>query len=79
MLIVSKKEADKTLVNSLFKPVNGHTLNVSKFDNGKYEWTGKAKDYIGKEVIDIPGVYAVYPERRKDKDGSYCQLMCISE
>lgn len=79
MRIVTKREADKILVNSLFKPVNGSTLNVRKFDNGKYEWTGKAKDYVGREVSDIKGVHAVYPERRQDKDGAYCQLMCICE
>lgn len=79
MKIVTKKQADDILVNSLFKPVNGRTLNIRKFDSGKYKWTGKAKDYVGTEVTDISGVHAVYPERRVDKDGPYCQLMCICE
>lgn len=77
MKIISKLDAHKILVESLFKV--GGTACISKFDKGKYEWTGKAKDYIGKEVIDIPGVLAVYVERRQNEDGPYACLMSITE
>lgn len=79
MKIVTKREADNILTTSLFKPVNGRTLNVMKFDNGKYNWTGQASDYVGRDVPDHKGVHAVYPVRRSDKHGAYCQLMCICE
>lgn len=79
MKIISKKQAKNILINSLFNPVNGHTLNINKFDKGKYKWLGSQKTYIGKEVIDIEGVHAVYVERRQNKNGAYAQLMCISE
>ena len=79
MKIVSKSQADKILVESLFRP--GGTLNVEKFDNGKYKWYGSAKHYIGKDVPDLKNVkiYAVYVERRQDASGPYAQLMCITE
>ena len=79
MKIVSKREADKILVNSLFQPINGKTLSRGVFDAGKYAWTGKASDYAGKEVIDIKGVHAVYVERRVDSDGPYAALLSIHE
>jgi hypothetical protein len=79
MLVISKKQAMEILTDSLFTPINGNSLNVEKFDSGKYDWTGKAANYIGKQVQDIDGVHAVYAERRKDIDGAYTQLMCISE
>ena len=79
MHIISKREANKILVDSLFNPVNGHTLNIEKYDNGKYEWHGSQKHYIGKEVKRINGVHAVYVERRTNSDGAYAQVMCISE
>lgn len=77
MKIVSKSQADKILVESLFRP--GGTLNVEKFDNGKYKWYGSAKHYIGKDVPDLKNVHAVYVERRQDASGPYAQLMCITE
>ena len=79
MRIVSKKEANDILVNSLFNPVNGKTLREGKFCTGKYTWTGSQKYYIGKEVVDIPGVHAVYVVRRQDSDGPYAQMRSIHE
>ena len=79
MKIVSKKQANDILINSLFKPVNGKTLNDNKFCTGKYKWTGRASDYIGKDVPDLRGVHAVYVVRRNDSDGAYAQMRCISE
>ena len=51
--------------------------NHSRFDRGKYKWTGTLKDYYDKEVPDIDGVVAVYPERRKDSYGVYVALMAV--
>ena len=79
MKIISKKEANSILTNSLFKPVNGKTLSIGKFDSGKYKWHGSQKHYIGREVHDIERVHAVYVERRTDSDGPYAQIMCIHE
>tara|TARA_R100000541_G_scaffold24896_1_gene34559 strand:- start:2538 stop:2777 length:240 start_codon:yes stop_codon:yes gene_type:complete len=79
MLVISKKQAMEILTDSLFTPVNGNSLNVAKFDSGKYEWTGKAANYVGKQVPVISGVHAVYAERRQDSNGAYAQMMCISE
>lgn len=79
MNIISKKAAMDIQTDSLFSPVNGRTLNTAKFDNGKYEWKGSAKAYIGKECQDLRGVHAVYVERRQDSDGPYAQIMCVCE
>ena len=79
MKIITKSAANKVLVNSLFEPINGKTLSVSKFDSGKYEWKGNAKAYLGKEVPTLRGVHAVYVERRTDRNGAYAQIMCVSE
>ena len=79
MNIITKSAANKILVNSLFTPINGHTLSIAKFDNGKYEWKGSAKAYLGLETPECKGVHAVYVERRTNIDGAYAQLMCICE
>ena len=79
MNIISKREANKLLVDSLFNPVKGGTLNIEKYDNGKYEWHGSQKAYIGKETRHIEGVHAVYVERRTDSNGAYAQIMCMCE
>ena len=72
--IISKAKADKILVDSLFNPVNGRTLNRMKLDNGKYK---PGEKYIGREVQASDGVLAVYPVSRNDNDGAYTQLMCV--
>ena len=79
MKIISKRKANLILTNSLFNPIVGRTLSIGKFDSGKYKWTGSQKNYIGREVQDIPTVHAVYVERRQDSNGPYAQIMCIHE
>ena len=79
MHIISKAAALDIQLNSLFKPVNGGTLSISKFDSGKYEWKGTAKAYLGRECQDIKGIHAVYVERRTDSNGPYAQIMCVYE
>ena len=74
MIIISKRQADKILVDSLFQ--GPKTLTVGKWDNGKYAESG-----IGKE-IDISrfsdNIIAIYSQRKRDKDGPYYALMCLS-
>lgn len=76
MVIITKKQADEMLVNSLFKPVNGKTLSIMKYDCGKYK--GTPKEFIGKYAQPTINTYAIYPISRKDKDGRYTQLMCLT-
>jgi IMP cyclohydrolase len=74
MKVVTKAQASSVLLDSLFRP--GRTLVTGKFDNGKYRVD---QSFIGREVKDLPGVHAVYPVHKRDGDGPYVQLMCISE
>ena len=69
MKIVSKKEAMKHLTPS---------RQIHKFDNGKYQWYGSQKHYIGKEAPDIGGVKAVFVERRHDSYGPYAVVLCVT-
>ncbi|HCS3131389.1 TPA: DUF987 family protein [Shigella flexneri] len=39
---------------------------------------GSAEAYTGREVQDIPGVLAVFAERRKDSFGPYVRLMSVT-
>lgn len=76
LTIGTKAQADRVLVESLFKPVNGKTLNVSKYCTGKYK---AETSFIGREVEVYDGVHALYMTRGKDKDGPYQTIMCICE
>ncbi|ENC93598.1 hypothetical protein ECP03018678_3202 [Escherichia coli P0301867.8] len=44
----------------------------------QYRWHGSAETYTGREVQDIPGVLAVFAERRKDSFGPYVRLMSVT-
>lgn len=73
--IGTKSQADKLVVESLFKPVNGKTLSVGRFDMGKY----KPGSYVGREITTCPDdVYAIYAASGRDSDGHYVKLMCVS-
>lgn len=48
------------------------------FCTGKYRWHGSTDTYTGREVQDIPGVLAVFAERRKDSFGPYVRLMSVT-
>ncbi|WP_238389539.1 DUF987 domain-containing protein [Escherichia albertii] len=48
------------------------------FGTGKYRWHGSAEAYTGREVQDIPGVLAVFAERRKDSFGPNVRLMSVT-
>jgi len=73
--IGTKTQANKILLDSLFNPVNGKTLNRMKYCNGKY----KPGSYIGRELEVSDGVHALFTESRKDSDGHYVRIMCITE
>ncbi len=51
------------------------TSRLFPFCTGKYRWHGSAEAYTGREVQDIPGVLAVFAERRKDSFGPYVRLI----
>jgi len=77
MKIVTKAQADKVLVDSLFNPVNGQTLRVEKYDCAKYR---ADRNFIGREIDNASNrIKAIYPVRRRDSDGAYVQLMCVCE
>jgi hypothetical protein len=73
--IGTKTQANKILLDSLFNPVNGKTLNKMKYCNGKY----KPGSFIGREIEVGDDVHALFTESRKDSDGPYVRLMCITE
>ena len=56
-----------------------YKCNHSRFDRGKYKWTGTLKDYYGLEVPDYDGVHLVYPERRQDAHGPYVALIAVHD
>ena len=72
--IGTKAQADKLVVESLFKPVNGHTLDVRKYDCGKYD---PSKSYIGRDVEVSDDVYALYVNKGRDSYGPYATVMCV--
>ncbi|SPW28709.1 Protein of uncharacterised function (DUF987) [Edwardsiella tarda] len=51
---------------------------IFRFDKGKYRWYGTLSHGYGKEVNDIPGVLAVFAERRQGVYEPYTRLMCIT-
>jgi hypothetical protein len=73
--IGTKTQANKILLDSLFNPVNGKTLNRMKYCTGKY----KPGSYIGRELEVSDGVHALFTESRKDSEGHYVRIMCITE
>jgi hypothetical protein len=73
--VMTKTAANKVLVSSLFKPVNGRTLTPERLDLGKYKVD---QPYLGREVEVPESVYAVWMERRRDSDGPYMAAFCLS-
>ncbi len=69
-----RAQAEKVLVDSLFKPVSGRTLTTMKYDGGKYR---AGAHLIGKEVEVSDDVFALYPVKRHDSYGPYTQIMCV--
>lgn len=74
--ITTKGKANRMLVDSLFKPVNGGTLVASRYDGGKYR---AEASLIGRKLENCPDdVFAVWSEIRWDIDGPYRALFCLS-
>ncbi|MFL1867950.1 DUF987 family protein [Escherichia coli] len=59
-------------------PQHPPTSRLLPFCTGQYRWHGSAETYTGREVQDIPGVLAVFAERRKDSFGPYVRLMSVT-
>lgn len=51
---------------------------IFRYCTGRYLWHGSVSHYTGQVVPDIPGVLAVYAERRQDRNGPYASLMSIT-
>ncbi|MGK0802380.1 DUF987 domain-containing protein [Klebsiella pneumoniae] len=52
--------------------------HIFRYCTGRYQWHGSVCHYTGLAVPDIPGVLAVYAERRQDRKGPYTCLMSIT-
>lgn len=77
MKITTKRKAKSIQTDTLF--THKKTATIGKYDNSKYEWTGKASNYVGKDVENVfDGLLAVYVERRTNSDGPYAQVMCVT-
>jgi hypothetical protein len=81
MKTVTKSQADKILVDSLFRQTG--SLTPIKFDSGKYKWLGSQRAHMKHSQDEIErkagkDIEAVWFERRKDSDGVYCQVMCLA-
>ena len=50
---------------------------IFRYCTSRYQWHGSVCHYTGKVVPDIPGVLAVYAERRQDRNGPYACLISI--
>lgn len=79
MNILTKSQLRQATLDSLFKPVHGHSLagmKPSRFDLGKY----KPGTMAGKPVPEHARkwLYAVWVERRRDSEGPYDALFCYS-
>lgn len=75
--IISKRQAEAFMVDSLFKAGGTFTNHdKSKFDLGKYK-----SSLIGYEVPKhmVDKVHIVWSERRQDANGPYYQLYCFSK
>lgn len=83
-IVMTKSEADKILVESLFD-ADG-TLTPQNYDGGKYKWLGSQKAHIDRSKEEIEAfvarhwveVRAVWFERRSDGEGVYCQVRCLA-
>ena len=76
MTILTKRQADAAIVESLFKP-GGTLVGLPKIrlNLGKY----KPGALVGKELPSDIKVRLAWVERRRDSDGPYDALFCISD
>ncbi|WP_256575193.1 DUF987 domain-containing protein [Klebsiella variicola] len=52
--------------------------HIFRYCTGRYQWHGSDCQYTGQVVPDIPGVLAIYSERRQNRNGPYAYLMSIT-
>ncbi|MDJ0021794.1 DUF987 domain-containing protein [Pantoea eucrina] len=52
--------------------------HIFRYCTGRYQWYGSVRHNTGQVVPDIPGVLAIYAERRQDRNGPYACLMSIT-
>ncbi|MDK9365461.1 DUF987 family protein [Lelliottia wanjuensis] len=71
MNIIPKRQA-----MHLFRQTPGARL--AAYCRGRYRWAGSVCYYQGRKVRDIPGVLAVFAERRQDRHGPYAVLRCVT-
>jgi hypothetical protein len=75
LLIGTKRQADKILVESLFNP--GGTLTPSRYDLGKYK-PDPEKPFVGRSIEVSDNVSALWTEKRRDSDGPYVAVFSLS-
>ena len=76
-LILSKAQKDRAIIDSLFNPVNGHSLagvEPERFDLGKYR-----NSLVGRPIPEhmLSRVALVWSEPRRDSEGPYYALFSI--
>lgn len=79
---MTKSQADKILVKSLFE--SGGSLTAMKWDSGRYTWKGSQRAHMAASADELNSmaderIKAIWFERRKDSDGIYCQVMCLTK
>ena len=75
MKILSKREANREVVASLFKPVGTLSLTEKRrFDTGKYQRTVIGHDVSAHMASKLK---LVWVEARHDRDGPYYALFCV--
>ena len=76
-LIVNKSAKDRAIIDSLFHPINGHSLagvESERFDCGKYR-----NSLVGRPIPEhmLSRVAIVWSEQRRDLYGPYWALFCL--
>lgn len=77
MILMTKREANKVLVDSLFSE---KTLTPMRYDSGKYEWLGSQAAHIERSKNETFGdhIRAIWFQRTTDEDGVFCAVWCLS-
>jgi hypothetical protein len=74
LTIGTKRQATRMSTETLFHPVNGHTITkTQRYCSGKY-----ASNLRGHQLEVPDDVFALWTERRKDKDGPYWSIFCLT-
>ncbi len=71
--IITKRKADALLIESLFR--QGGTYRKERYDMGKYK---PESSFVGREIECSDDVICVWAESRRDQDGPYKALFCLT-